>query len=88
MATNHELSSRKNEERLDSAIAKFKSKESFQQDLIEDIARTPFEGLGKPEALKHKYVGLWSRRIDSEHRLIYRYQDDEIHILKCRFHYD
>jgi toxin YoeB len=57
-------------------------------DLIKDIARNPYDGFGKPEPLKFKYKGCWSRRIDSEHRLIYRITDDEIHIAKCRFHYD
>ena len=57
-------------------------------DLLKDISRSPFEGIGKPEALKHKYAGFWSRRIDDEHRLIYKYEDDEIQIAKCRFHYD
>lgn len=57
-------------------------------DLLKDISRHPFEGQGKPESLKYKYKGYWSRRIDSEHRLIYRIKDDEIHIAKCRFHYD
>ena len=57
-------------------------------DLIRDILRHPFEGIGKPEPLKYKYKGYWSRRIDNEHRLIYRVKDDEIHIAKCRFHYD
>lgn len=57
-------------------------------DLLKDISRTPFEGIGKPEPLKHKYAGFWSRRIDDEHRLIYRFQDDEIQIVKCRHHYD
>lgn len=56
--------------------------------LLKDISRTPFKGLGKPETLKHKYTGFWSRRIDSEHRLIYKYQDNSILIAKCRFHYD
>ncbi len=56
--------------------------------LLKDISRTPFSGLGKPEPLKHKYQGFWSRRIDSEHRLIYRVVDDEIQIAKCRHHYD
>lgn len=56
--------------------------------LIKDIARNPYEGIGKTEALKHKYSGFWSRRIDSEHRLIYRVVDDEIQLAKCRFHYD
>jgi toxin YoeB len=57
-------------------------------ELLKDIARNPFDGIGKPEPLKHKYAGFWSRRIDEEHRLIYRYENEEIHILKCRFHYD
>lgn len=57
-------------------------------DLLKDIARNPFEGIGKPEALKHKYAGFWSRRIDDEHRLIYKYVENEILIAKCRFHYD
>lgn len=57
-------------------------------DLLKDISRNQFEGLGKPEPLKHKYAGFWSRRIDDEHRLIYRYEKDEIQIAKCRFHYD
>ena len=57
-------------------------------DLLKDIARNPFDGIGKPEPLKHKYSGFWSRRIDDEHRLIYRVEKDEIQIAKCRFHYD
>jgi toxin YoeB len=57
-------------------------------ELLKDIARNPFDGIGKPESLKHKYSRFWSRKIDDEHRLIYRYEDNEIHILKCRFHYD
>ena len=56
--------------------------------LIKDITRTPFDGIGKPEPLKHQYAGLWSRRINSEHRLIYRVLDDETWIVKCRYHYD
>ena len=56
--------------------------------LIKDISRSPFTGIGKPEPLKHKYKGFWSRRINDEHRLIYRVQNDEIWIVKCRFHYD
>lgn len=57
-------------------------------ELLKDIARNPFDGIGKSEPLKHKYSGFWSRRIDDEHRLIYKYEDDEIQIAKCRFHYD
>ena len=56
--------------------------------LLKDISRNPFSGIGKPEPLKHKYQGFWSRRINEEHRLIYRVKDNEIHIAKCRFHYD
>lgn len=56
--------------------------------LIKDISRNPRAGLGKPEPLKHKYRSFWSRRIDGEHRLIYRVTDEEIWIVKCRFHYD
>lgn len=55
--------------------------------LLKDISRNPFSGLGKPEPLKHKYRGFWSRRINDEHRLIYQVQEDEIWIVKCRFHY-
>ena len=57
-------------------------------ELLKDISRNPYEGIGKPEALKHKYIGYWSRRIDEEHRLIYKVEQDEILIYKCRFHYD
>jgi len=56
--------------------------------LLKDIARQPYDGIGKPEALKHNYKGFWSRRINSEHRLIYQIKGDEIRIVKCRFHYD
>ena len=64
------------------------NKRTRKFDLLKDISRTPFSGIGKPEPLKHKYKGFWSRRIDSEHRLIYKVKDDEILIAKCRFHYD
>ncbi len=56
--------------------------------LIKDISRQPYEGIGKPEPLKHNYRGFWSRRINEEHRLIYQVREDEIRIIKCRFHYD
>ncbi len=55
--------------------------------LLKDISRQPYEGIGKPEPLKHNYRGFWSRRIDGEHRLIYQVTDDEIRIVKCRYHY-
>ena len=56
--------------------------------LLIAIAREPYAGQGKPEPLKYNYQGFWSRRIDGEHRLIYKVKDDEILIAKCRFHYD
>ncbi len=56
-------------------------------ELIKEIEREPFSGLGKPEPLKHELKGCWSRRIDKEHRLIYQVVDDKIRILACRFHY-
>jgi toxin YoeB len=56
--------------------------------LIKDTTRTPFEGLGKPERLKADLSGYWSRRIDSEHRLVYGVTETEIVIISCRFHYD
>ena len=56
--------------------------------MVKDISRNPYKGLGKPEPLKYKYQGFWSRRITEEHRLIYRVVNDEIQIAKCRFHYD
>ena len=56
--------------------------------LVKDISRNPYTGIGKPEPLKYKYQGYWSRRITEEHRFIYRVVNDEIHIAKCRFHYD
>ncbi|ESQ87539.1 toxin YoeB [Asticcacaulis sp. AC460] len=55
--------------------------------LIKDVIRSPFEGIGQPEPLKHDWSGYWSRRIDQEHRLIYRVTDDAILIAQCRFHY-
>lgn len=56
--------------------------------LINDIIRQPFSGLGKPEPLKHELSGYWSRRITHEHRLVYQVTETEIIILNCRFHYD
>ncbi len=55
--------------------------------LIEDVQRNPFEGLGKPEPLKHQLKGCWSRRIDDEHRLVYQVLEEKIRILACRYHY-
>lgn len=55
--------------------------------LIKDIQRQPFEGIGDPEPLKHNWSGYWSRRIDREHRLVYKVTDDAIVIVQCRYHY-
>ena len=55
--------------------------------LIDDILRDPYQGIGKPEPLKHEYAGCWSRRIDDEHRLVYRVDGKTIIILQCRYHY-
>jgi len=56
-------------------------------ELIKAIQRSPFEGIGKPESLKHDLKGFWSRRIDSEHRLVYKVNDDFVEIISCRYHY-
>jgi toxin YoeB len=54
-------------------------------DLIADIMRNGY--IGKPEALRGELSGLWSRRIDQEHRLVYRLKDDDVEIVACRYHY-
>ncbi|TCD17626.1 Txe/YoeB family addiction module toxin [Pedobacter psychrodurus] len=54
--------------------------------LIKEIERTPFEGAGKPELLKHQYSGWYSRRINLEHRLVYKVEDNKIIFLQCRYH--
>ncbi len=56
-------------------------------DLIRDIERSPFQGLGKPEPLKHELSGYWSRRINDEHRLVYKVTDEEVTIVACKNHY-
>jgi len=64
------------------------------KDLIKSIKQDPFKGIGEPEGLKHgKFKGFWSRRINSEHRLVYRVvgklgEDQKCEIIMCRFHYD
>ena len=55
--------------------------------LIKEIQREPFTGIGKPEPLKHQLSGFWSRRIDSQHRLVYAYEDSTLLIAQCRDHY-
>ena len=58
-------------------------------DLIKDIVRSPFTGIGNPEPLKHNLSGLWSRRIDHENRIVYFFIDNGIvHIVACRSHYE
>lgn len=56
-------------------------------ELIKEIQMTPYDGKGKPEALKFNLTGYWSRRIDHEHRLVYKIEDDIIYIAQCRYHY-
>ena len=55
--------------------------------LIKDIAREPFEGIGKPEPLKHALSGYWSRRINDEHRVVYKIHDGSLFIAQLRYHY-
>lgn len=57
------------------------------RELLENIEQTPFEGLGKPEALKHELAGKWSRRITDEHRLVYKVEKETIIVYQVRFHY-
>jgi toxin YoeB len=64
-----------------------KTKVKRINELIKDILREPFAGIGKPEALKHEYAGWWSRRIDDEHHPIYSIKDDSLIIIQCRYHY-
>lgn len=56
-------------------------------ELIKDIQRNQFKGIGKPEPLKGNLKGFWSRRIDEEHRLVYRINNQQIEIVQCRYHY-
>lgn len=56
--------------------------------LIKDISRSPFEGVGKPEPLKGNLSGLWSRRIDEKHRLVYLVEENSVLIFSCKGHYD
>ncbi len=55
--------------------------------LLKNIQTEPFSGMGKPEPLKHNLSGSWSRRINREHRLVYRIEGDTIHVVSCRYHY-
>jgi toxin YoeB len=56
--------------------------------LINDIQRNPFNGLGKPEPLRYELKGFWSRRINQEHRLVYKVTDTAIIVAACKYHYD
>ena len=56
-------------------------------DLIKEITRTPFQGTGKPEPLRHALAGYWSRRIDDEHRLVYKVKGQAVFIAQARYHY-
>jgi toxin YoeB len=56
--------------------------------LIQDVERHGNEGIGKPEPLKHGFQGYWSRRINDEHRLVYKIVGDEVRIAACRYHYN
>jgi len=55
--------------------------------LISEVSRTPFTGIGKPEPLRHKFQGYWSRRISEQHRLVYTVKGNEIQIISCKYHY-
>ncbi|MFC1236196.1 Txe/YoeB family addiction module toxin [Vibrio sp. F74] len=55
--------------------------------LINDVKRTPFEGIGKPEPLKENLSGFWSRRIDDTNRLVYAVDEETITVISCRYHY-
>ena len=55
--------------------------------LIREVLRSPFEGIGKPEPLKHALAGYWSRRINDEHRLVYKVDGESVMIAQCRYHY-
>lgn len=56
-------------------------------ELIKDAARSPYEGIGKPEPLKHTFAGFWSRRMNSEHRMVYRVAGNTLEIAQLRYHY-
>ncbi|MEU6075911.1 Txe/YoeB family addiction module toxin [Micromonospora sp. NPDC047074] len=56
-------------------------------DLIADVLRNGYEGIGKPEPLRGELSGFWSRRIDREHRLVYRITEGDVEIIACRYHY-
>ena len=55
--------------------------------LIKEVQRAPFEGIGKPEPLRHALAGYWSRRIDGEHRMVYKIESDSMLLAQLRYHY-
>ena len=55
--------------------------------LVKEIKRNPFEGMGDPEPLRHNWSGYWSRRIDREHRIVYKIIDENLIVVQCRYHY-
>ena len=55
---------------------------------MEDVLRSPFSGVGRPEALKGNLAGFWSRRIDERHRLVYAIDDPQVTVISCGYHYD
>lgn len=67
-----------------------RDKKTFErlQRLISETAKTPFEGIGKPEPLKRELKGYWSRRITDEHRLVYKVTDEQLIIASCKYHYE
>ena len=67
----------------------FEDKKLYKKinELIKDIIRSPFSEIGKPEPLKHELSGYWSRRINEEHRLVYKVTDNSVFIASCKYHY-
>lgn len=55
--------------------------------IFKELQRHPYEGIGKPEPLKHDLAGYWSRRLNDEHRIVYRVNDESVIVLQCRYHY-
>lgn len=68
-------------------VEKDKKKLNQINKLIKAIQEDPYNRIGKPEALKYSLTGYWSRRINHEHRLVYKVEDDILYILQCRYHY-
>ncbi len=58
------------------------------QRLIKETLRNPFDGIGKPEPLKNNLSGYWSKRINDEHRLVYKIEENQLIIISCKYHYD